>query len=207
MISNNSKLIFNYGAMSSGKTKELLKKWYSKREDGFYPIIMKPFKDDKGEDTVVSRDGSFAKVDFLIKDTDNIYFLIFKYILDYNVDYIIVDEVQFLTSAQIDQLGDIVDTLGIDVICYGLLTDFLGNIFDGSKRLIEIADDRIEMERQCVCGRKRLFNARFVNDEFVLDGDQVAIDGKNVSYKSVCRQCYKRLVKEKNLIDKEINNN
>ena len=197
MINNNSKLVFYYGAMNSGKTKELLKKWYSKKEDGFNPIIMKPFKDEKGADTVVSRDGSSAVVDFLIKDTDNIYFLISNYVLDYNVDYIIVDEVQFLTSIQIEQLSDISDVLGIDVICYGLLTDFRGLLFDGSKRLIELADEKIEMERQCVCGRKRLFNARFVNDEFVLDGEQVAIDGKDVSYKSVCRQCYKRLVKDK----------
>lgn len=197
MINNNSKLVFYYGAMNSGKTKELLKKWYSKKEDGFNPIIMKPFKDEKGADTVVSRDGSSAVVDFLIKDTDNIYFLISNYVLEYNVDYIIVDEVQFLTSIQIEQLSDISDVLGIDVICYGLLTDFRGLLFDGSKRLIELADEKIEMERQCVCGRKRLFNARFVNDEFVLDGEQVAIDGKDVSYKSVCRQCYKRLVKDK----------
>lgn len=201
MINNYSKLFFNYGAMNSGKTKELLKEWYSKKEDGFYLIIMKPIKDDKGEDTVVSRDGSSSKVDFLIKESDNIYFLINNYILSYNVDYIIVDEVQFLTREQINQLSNIVDNLGIDVICYGLLTDFLGNIFDASKRLIEIADDKIEMERQCICGRKRLFNARFVNDKFVLDGEQVAIDGKDVSYKSVCRQCYKRLVRQKNAID------
>ena len=81
MVNNNSKLIFNYGAMNSGKTKELLKVWYSKREDGFYPVIMKPMRDDKGDDTVISRDNSFAKADFLIKDTDNIYFEISGYIL------------------------------------------------------------------------------------------------------------------------------
>jgi len=199
---NNSKLIFNYGAMNSGKTKELLKVRYSKKEDGFNPILMKPYKDDKGDDTVVSRDNSFARVDFLIKDMDNIYFEISKYILDYNVDYIIVDEVQFFTEVQIDQLGAIVDEFGIDVICYGLLTDFQGKMFDASKRLMEIADDRIEMERQCVCGRKRIFNARFVNDQFVLDGEQVAIDGKDVEYKSRCRQCYKKLVKQLNVKDK-----
>lgn len=203
MINNDRKLIFNYGAMNSGKTKELLKVWYSKKEDGFNPVIMKPLRDDKGDDTVVSRDNSYAKVDFLIRDIDNIYFEITKYILDNNVDFVIVDEVQFLTSEQIDQLGAIVDELGISVICYGLLTDFLGHMFDASKRLMEIADDRIEMERQCVCGRKRIFNARFVNNEFVLDGEQVAIDGKNASYKSRCRQCYKRLVKEKNMRDRK----
>ena len=202
MINNNSKLVFNYGAMNSGKTKELLKVWYSKKEDGFYPVIMKPMKDDKGDDTVVSRDNTFAKADFLIKDIDNIYFEISKYILLHNVDYVIVDEVQFLTSEQIEQLSDIVDEFGIDVICYGLLTDFQGKMFDASKRLMEIADDRIEMERLCVCGRKRIFNARFVNDEFVLEGDQVAIDGKSAEYKSRCRQCYKRLVKQNNTKNK-----
>jgi len=196
---NNNKLIFYYGAMGSGKTRDILKILYSKKEDGFYPILMKPARDVKGDEKIISRDNTTFKVDFLIKEEDNIYYEISKYILDYNVDYILVDEAQFLNSKQIDELSDIVDNLGIDVICYGLITDFQGNMFEGSKRLLEISDDKLEMERQCTCGRKKLFNARMLNGNIVLDGEQLGIDGKiNEEYKPVCRQCYKKLIREKN---------
>ena len=197
---NNSsnKLVFYYGAMGSGKTRDILKLLYSKKEDGFYPVLMKPKRDVKGDDTVISRDNTSFKVNFLVGENDNVYFEIAKYILNYNVDYILVDEAQFLSKAQIDQLSDIVDELGIDVICYGLLTDFRGNMFEGSKRLMEISDDKIEMERQCTCGRKKLFNARMLGDLIVLDGAQVGIDGKiEEEYRPVCRQCYKKLIREK----------
>ena len=200
---NNNKLVFNYGAMESGKTREIIRVVYSKKEDDFYPVVMKPSRDTKGDKKIVSRDNSSVDVDILIKEDDNIYFEITKYILEKPIDYIIVDEAQFLKKKQIDQLSEIVDELGIDVICYGLLTDFQGNLFEGSKRLIEISDDKIEMERECRCGRKKLYNARMLDGVIVLDGEQIGIDGNiNEQYVPYCRQCYKRLIKERNLSSK-----
>ena len=181
---NNNKLVFNYGAMDSGKSREILRIIHSKKDDDFYPITMKSSRDSKGDDTITSRDGSSIKVDLLIKEEDNIYLEIAKYLLDNPVDLIIVDEAQFLKKEQIDQLGEIVDELGIDVICYGILTDFQGNLFEGSKRLIEISDDKIEIERECKCGRKKLYNARMLDGNIVLEGEQLGIDGKiNEVYK------------------------
>jgi thymidine kinase len=201
---NNNKLVFNYGAMGSGKSSDAINLWYSKIEDKFYTIVLKPIKDTKGDNTIVSRNGNSIKVDYLIREEDNIYYEICKHILDIPIDVIIVDEAQFLTKEQVEQLGDIVDSFGIDIVCYGLLTDFQGNLFEGSKRLIEIADDKIEIERQCSCGRKKGFNARFLDGEIVLEGEQLGIDGKiNEKYEPCCRQCYKKFIREKRVNDRK----
>lgn len=142
-----AKLKFYYGAMGCGKTRELLKVMHSKMEDGFSIVLMKPKVDKKGLENIVSRDESKCKVDFVIKDKDNIYLEISKYLMNHNLNFILVDEVQFLRKQHIEQLSDIVDILGISVFCYGLKTDFMGELFEGSKRLLEIADDIVELER------------------------------------------------------------
>ena len=196
---NNSKFEFYYGAMGSGKTREIFKVWYSMREDGFNSVIMKPSEDKKGDSFIVSRDGSSLDVDFLIGKDDDIYNIIAMYCVDNCLDVILVDEVEFLSAKQIYQLSNIVDILGIDVICYGLLTDFRGKLFEGSKALIEWDAELIELKRQCNCGNKKAFNARFIKNEFVLEGEQVAIDGIDASYRSVCRKCYKKLIKMRNV--------
>ena len=116
MVSNNSKLIFNYGAMGCGTTRALLKCLYSMSEDGFSPVILKPLCDSKGESNIVSRDRGNAKVDFLISSDDNVYLIIADYLRNNNLDAILVDEAQFFTKCQIDQLSDIVDYFGVDVI-------------------------------------------------------------------------------------------
>lgn len=198
MVKSNSELVFYYGPMGCGKTRDILKKLYSLREDGFYPVIMKPASDKKGGDSIVSRDNGSVKVDFLIGNNDNIFNIISRYIIDYPLDTILVDEAQFLSDDQVKQLTDVVDVLGIDVICYGLLTDFKGLLFPGSKCLIENSDKLIEIERTCSCGNKKAYNARYINGEFVLDGDQVAIDGHDATYNPVCRRCYKKLVRAAN---------
>ena len=192
----NSELTFYYGAMGCGKTRELLKVMHSKTEDGFNVVIMKPQIDKKGGDSVSSIDESTCKVDFLIKKEDNIYLEISKYLIDNNLDFILVDEAQFLETHHIDELSDIVDILGISVICYGLKADFKGNLFIGSKRLLEISDNIIEMERQCSCGRKKIYNMRVINGIPVFEGEQVAIDGVEATYEATCRSCYKKLKKK-----------
>jgi thymidine kinase len=200
-----AELTFNYGAMGCGKTRELLKILYSRREDGFSVAIMKPEIDKKAGKKISSRDTSEEKVDFLIKSKDNIYLEISKYLVKNNLDYLLVDEAQFLESHHIDELSDVVDILGISVICYGLKTDFKGELFKGSKRLLEISDNIIEIERRCSCGRKKIYNMRIVNDNPVFNGDVVMIDGVDASYEAKCRYCYKNAIKEynKNSIKKQ----
>ena len=188
-------LTFYYGAMGSGKTSELLKSRHGKLEDGFNVVVMKPYIDKKGGNYIIARDESKVKVDFLVKDKDNIYLEISKYLVDNNLDYILVDEAQFLSKKHVDQLSDVVDILGINVICYGLKTDFLGELFEGTKRLLEISDNIKEIKRQCSCGRKKMYNIRIVDGNPVFLGKQVAIDGVDAEYKSVCRYCYKNVLK------------
>ena len=187
----NAKLEFYFGAMGCGKTRRLQGEYYSKKEDGFYVILTKPVIDKKGDDKTVARDGGEISVDILINKDDDIYLLIAKYLIEHNVDYILVDEAQFLSSEQVDQLTNVVDILGIDVICYGLRTDFRGMLFEGSKRLLETADEFEMIKRQCSCGNNKIYNMRLQNDIPVFEGEIVAIDGIDASYKSVCRNCFK----------------
>ena len=109
---------------------------------------------------------------------------------------IFVDECQFLTVKQAEELFWIAVSLDIPVLCYGLRTDFLTNGFAASSRLLELAHSIEEMKTICRCGKKAMFNARKINDKFVFEGRQVAIDNQNnVEYESLCLVCY---LKEKN---------
>ena len=184
-----AKLYFFYGAMNSGKTTRILQCDYNYEEKVMRAVIMKPSTDTKGNDKIVSRIGASKKVDYLIEKNENIFDLIVE---EFNhVDLILVDEAQFLTVRQVNQLMDIVIDLDIPVMCYGLRTDFKSNGFPGARRLLEIAHSVEEMKTICKCGRKATFNARLVDGEFTFDGDQVAIDGsQNVTYDSLCPKCY-----------------
>ena len=193
-----AKLYFRYGVMGAGKTRDLQKNYYSYKEDGKEVIIMKPMIDSKGDDQVIARDNHSNKVDFLIKKEDNIYMLIAEYLLEHNLDYILVDEAQFLDPKQIEELSNIVDYLEIPVICYGIRTDFLNKLFPGGEELFAIADVREEIYKTCSCGRPSICNIRFDKDDMpVFSGSQVAIDGEGFTYKSMCRRCAKTLKKSK----------
>lgn len=195
-----SKLYFRYGAMNSGKSTLLLQTAHNYEENGMNVTIVKPLIDTKGNNKIVSRIGAERCVDFLLSEEDNLYEIIKeKY---KNTNCILVDEAQFLTPKQAEQCMHIVVNLDIPVICYGLRTDFLTNGFPGSSRLLEIAHSIEEMKTICKCGSKALFNARFVDGEFTLSGNQVAIDGeKKVTYNSMCAKCYEK-EKRKLLIKK-----
>lgn len=188
---NNVYLKFCFGAMGCGKTRKLQGDYYSKVEDGFEVIIIKPILDKKGDSNTLARDGGVIDTTFLINGKDNIYMMIADYLVKYNLDFILVDEAQFLEGHHVEELSDVVDILGINVICYGLRTDFRGYLFEGSKRLFEMADKLEMINRQCSCGNNKIYNMRSENGVPVFEGEQIAIDGIDATYKSVCRKCYK----------------
>ena len=187
-----SKLYFRYGAMNSGKSTHLMQVAYNYEERGMKVLIIKPMVDKKGGDTLVSRLGVGRKVDLLLDENDNVLDII-KERLNANkkIDCILVDEVQFLKEAQIDELFEIAVTLNIPIICYGLRTDFKRNGFEGSTGLLLIAHSIEEMKTICACGKKAIFNGRKINNKFVFEGEQIAIDEQNdVNYESLCGECY-----------------
>ena len=114
-------------------------------------------------------------------------------VINNDIQWLLVDEAQFLNRNQVDELGFIVDNKNINIICYGLRTDFATNLFEGSKRLFEIADELKELVSYCKCGNKNSVNARFdENNNLVIDGEQIVI-GDNEKYTSICRSCYHKL--------------
>lgn len=185
-----AKLYFFYGAMNSGKTTRILQCAYNYEEQGMKPIIMKPKIDTKGDDKIVSRIGAKRKVDFLIEKKANIYDIIVeKYT---NVDLIIIDEAQFLSEKQVNELMDVVIDLSISVMCFGLRTDFLGNCFPGAARLLAIAHELTEIKTICECGHKAMFNVRLIDGKVQTEGESVAIDGEGeVSYTVACARCFR----------------
>ena len=191
-----AKLYFFYGAMNSGKTTRILQCDYNYKEKGMRAIIMKPATDTKGQDKIVSRIGSTKKVDYLIKPNEDIFELIVN---EYNhVDLILVDEAQFLSSRQVNQLMDIVIDLEIPVMCYGLRTDFKSNGFPGSRRLLEIAHELTEIKTICECGKKAMFNVRLIDGKVVTEGESVAIDGEGeVTYTVACSKCFRMKTRKK----------
>ena len=187
-----SKLYFRYGAMNSGKSTHLMQVAHNYEERGMRVILIKPSTDKKGGDKLVSRLGVERKVDILCEKKMDSYEEIKKWQeVKFKIDCILVDEVQFMTKEQVDQLFKIAVVLDIPVICYGLRTDFMMEGFEGSTRLLLLAHSIEEMKTICKCGRKAILNGRKINDEFVFEGEQVAIDNiDNVQYESLCGHCY-----------------
>lgn len=186
-----SKLYFRYGAMNSGKTTHLMQVAYNYEERGMNVLILKPGIDKKGGEYITSRLGVDRKVDIIVSNDLNIFQNIQKLSKDNKISCILVDEVQFFTSKQVDELFEVAVLLDIPVICYGLRTDFKMDGFEGSTRLLLIAHSIEEMKTICKCGNKALLNARKVNNKFVFSGEQVAIDCiDNVEYESLCGRCY-----------------
>jgi len=191
-----SKLYFRYGAMNSGKSTALLQAAYNYEERGQQVLLAKPAIDTKGDNEIVSRLGVTRLVDFTVLPDDNL-LAIFAHQqgiaakrTGLPVSCLLVDEAQFFTEGQIDDLLRIAILQHVPVLAYGIRTDFQTVAFPGSRRLLEIAHSLEELKTICRCGRKAVFNARKVGDHYVFDGDQVAIDGENVTYESLCGSCY-----------------
>lgn len=187
-----AKLYFRYGAMNCGKTTAIIQVAHNYEEKGKLVLLIKSSVDTKGNDTIVNRTGLSRKVDVLLKHTEKIQ----KY-LKLNFSAILVDEAQFLTKKQVNELYYLSKIKNIPVLCYGLRCDFKMKGFPGSTRLLEIADDIEELKTICKCGKKATQNLRMVNGMATFDGSQVAIDGENeTSYESVCGECYIKLKEE-----------
>lgn len=186
-----SKLHFRYGAINSGKSTNLMQVAHNYEERGMKVIVMKPKRDSKGGDKVVSRLGVTRKVDILLDVNENAYEKVKNICKEETINCILVDEVQFLKKEQIDQLFEIAVKLDIPTICYGLRTDFKMNGFEGSMRLLLLAHSMEELKTICRCGKKASLNGRKINGRFVFEGEQIAIDKEdNVEYESLCPKCY-----------------
>lgn len=185
-----SKLYFRYGAMSSGKTAALLQVAYNYEQQGMTVVLVKPSVDTKGNEKVVSRLGIEREVDVLLAPGE----LLVEKMKPIKPHAIIVDEAQFLTAEQVDELYIITKKYDIPVLCYGLRCDFQMLGFEGSTRLLLLADDIEELKTICHCGSKATQNLRLINNTPVFEGEQVVIDDHTkVEYEGVCGKCYLRL--------------
>ncbi|HEY4616509.1 MAG TPA: thymidine kinase [Citricoccus sp.] len=207
-----AKLYFRYGAMNSGKSTGLLQAAYNYEERGQRVLLAKPQVDSKGDDRIVSRLGVTRTVDFLIPHGADLLELYRRHAtgddptaLIAHVDAavkpvacLLVDEAQFLEPEQVDDLLRIAVLQNVPVMAYGIRTDFRTASFPGSGRLMELAHSLEELKTICRCGRKAVFNTRkavdmqgeTVVERFIFEGDQVAIDGVEVTYESLCGVCY-----------------
>ena len=188
-----AKLIFNYAAMNSGKSIDLLRTVYNYEENGLKVLVMKPSIDTKGGDFIVTRAGLSRKVDFLISGDSSIFDLISDKLS--NISCIFIDEAQFLSEQQVIDLFIISNNYDVPVICYGLRTDFRGNLFPGSSKLLGLAEELHEFKTLCNCGEIARYNARRVNGKYIVDGNSVLIDGTSeVEYVPLCANCYSKNV-------------
>ena len=182
------KMYFYYGAMGSSKTANALMTRFSWEDKGKKVALLKPSIDNRdGVDIVKSRAGLMAKANLIYPDS-KIRDVLPNPAEEY--DNLIVDEAQFLTKAQVDELRDIADN-GTFVMCYGLKADFMGNLFEGSKRILELADSLREIVTMCPCGKKAIMNARYSGNRILYEGEQVVVGG-NESYMALCHRCYKK---------------
>ena len=174
-----AKLYFRYGAMGSSKTANAVMVQYNYRERGCKVLMLKPQLENRDGATIVrSRCGLEAECRF-VEELEGIDLS--------GVDCVIVDEAHFLTRDQVARLVAIVDDLNIPVICYGLRTDFRGELFEGSRELLCWADTIEEIKTICWCGRKATFNARVHDGHIVREGEQILLGG-NSQYISLCRK-------------------
>ncbi|MDE5813541.1 MAG: thymidine kinase [Muribaculaceae bacterium] len=179
--------------MGSAKTAMLLTTAYNFEERGMAYMCLKPVVDTREKKNVIrSRIGIERECKWIYPETD-LYDMV-KDIFEQTLsvpDWILVDEAQFLSEAQVDQLARVVDDYGCNIICYGLRTDFQTRLFEGSRRLFEIADSIEEVKSTCNCGRKTIVNARIdSNGQIITEGEQVEIGG-NDRYIAVCRKCWR----------------
>ena len=197
-----AKLYFRYATMNSGKSVDLIRTAYNYEENGYKILILKPVIDTKDGDNVSSRIGLNKKIDFFILKNDSL-FEILQGKLE-GIACILIDEAQFLSKEQVNELFLISKICDIAVICYGLRLNFKMESFEGSQRLLEIADRLEEFKTLCSCGKIARYVGRKVNGKYVTMGEEIVIDGTaNVEYIPMCGDCYLKKVRKLNF--KKIN--
>jgi len=188
-----AKLYFRYGAMGCGKTMQLLQVAFNYEERGHQVCVIKPKTDTKNGEKLLTRIGPERETDFCFdKKVDLFEQIAEKYA---GVACVLVDEAQFLTKAQVDQLMMVTIQLDIPVMAYGLRLNFRQEDggFEGATRLLQIAHDIEEIKTICECGRKATCNCRFLDDKFVLDGPDILIDGTSkIEYRALCPACFEK---------------
>lgn len=192
-MNGQGKLYFRYGTMGSAKTALLLTQAYNFEERKMQYLCMKPIIDNRENANVIrSRIGIERACSWIYPEMDLYEFLKSEFERTLEVKaWVLVDEAQFLTKEQVDQLARVVDDYGVNVVCYGLRTDFQSHVFEGSLRLFELADTIDEIKSTCSCGRKTIINARIdSNGDVVSDGNQVEIGGDD-KYVALCRRCWR----------------
>lgn len=188
-----SKLYFKYGTMGSSKTAQALMTKFNYEQKGFKVFLIKPVIDKRniedGEIVVKSRIGLSSPCHTFDANTNLFDFVKQNGFLAEKC-VVIVDEAQFCKTEQIDQLHQVSQT--VPVLCYGLLTNFKTQLFEGSKRLVEISESLMEIKSVCECGKKSIVNARFINGQIVTDGAEIML-GAEETYQSLCYSCYQKL--------------
>lgn len=186
-----AELTLYYGTMETGKTTKLMQDYYNYSKYLLKVFLLKPKIDTKGNMTVVNRLGQNIVCDLLISKSASLlskkYFNKYKY-----MQFILVDEAQFLSQKQIMELWYIAHKFNISVVCYALKSNFKGELFEGSSKLLAISDIKHELTVNCSCGKPAVFNARRVNGKYIYNGKEVVIDGENenVEYIPLCSDCY-----------------
>ena len=190
-----AKLHFFYSTMNAGKSTSLLQSNHNYKENGLDTMIFLPNETSKlSKGQIVSRIGLKAKAIIANKD-----FNFINFIKDYkseNLSCILIDEAQFLTKEQVRQLGQVADRLNYPVMCYGIRTDFRGELFEGSSELLALADNLIELKTICsLCSRKATMVVRKDDSgKVVIEGSKVVVGGNDI-YMPVCRKHYRKLTK------------
>jgi len=192
-----AKLYFRYGAMGCGKTMQLLQVAFNYEERGHKVCVIKPKTDTKNGTKLLTRIGPERETNFCFSRKTNLYNEIAKSYR--NVRCVFVDEAQFLTKKQVDELMLVTIDLDIPVMCYGLRLNFRREDggFEGATRLLQIAHEIEEIKTICECGHKATYNVRFLNGKFVSDGPDILIDdGKTkIEYRALCPACYEKYLK------------
>lgn len=197
-----SRLYFKYGTMGSSKSAQALMAKFNYEQKGMVVMLVKPSLDNRGDGDgqpmVRSRIGLSSPCE-IIRPEDSFVELFDKFKAENACDCVIVDEAQFCTTKQVDELKLL--TKQVPVLCYGLLNNFRCQLFEGSKRLVELSDSLQEIKSVCRCGRKSTVNARFINGKCVDDGPVVFIGGDE-SYENMCYWCWQDELKKARESDK-----
>jgi Thymidine kinase len=186
-----AQLYFYYSAMNAGKSTVLLQSSYNYKERGMETLLLTPEIDQRaGQGIIASRIGLSAEAS-TFSPSDNLLSKIQTCHSETAIACVLIDEAQFLTRPQVEQLCAVADDLGIPILCYGIRTDFQGNLFEGSAALLGLADNLVELKTICHCGRKATMNLRLdANGQPIKEGSQVEIGG-NERYIAMCRRHFR----------------